>query len=408
MDLVLSLQLLTIIALPLYVFRFNFGIPTTLLEILVILTIGVTAFDFYKKKRKISSLKTILDVPIFLFLISVLIATVFTPDLKGALGVLKAYFIEPVLIYYCLVYKASQQGYKYIFFGLIISGIEVIGLSFLQRFFNLFVFAPNELLLGRITAFYNSANSLVLYLAPILIISLYYFLSSHQKFVKLISIIFLFLGILVLFWTRSKGGLVALTASLSVILYSLVILKNKVYRKFWYVLPSFVAIILLIFVSIFYNTQNLIPFYHDLPNKEEDTLQIRYFIWAGTINLLKDHLLLGAGLNGFKTVYSEHYVLKQYTEAFQYPHNIFLTFWAETGILGLFSFLSIFISLIGMILRRLKSSEDQILGVCMLGILSYWFVHGLVDVPYFKNDLSMEFWIVAAVINIWASKKHYS
>jgi hypothetical protein len=28
-------------------------------------------------------------------------------------------------------------------------------------------------------------------------------------------------------------------------------------------------------------------------------------------------------------------------------------------------------------------------------------VLGLVDVPYFKNDLSLEFWVIAALIEQW-------
>ena len=33
----------------------------------------------------------------------------------------------------------------------------------------------------------------------------------------------------------------------------------------------------------------------------------------------------------------------------------------------------------------------------MLGSLILWGVHGLVDSPYWKNDMSVEFWLLAAI-----------
>jgi O-antigen ligase len=117
--------------------------------------------------------------------------------------------------------------------------------------------------------------------------------------------------------------------------------------------------------------------------------------------MLKDHFVFGAGLNGFKTLYSNQYRPIQYQEQFQYPHNILLTIWTEMGILGLFSFLLILVELYSVLIRRLQNNHAPILGAALLGILSYWMLHGMVDVPYFKNDLSVEFWVVAALIESW-------
>ena len=43
---------------------------------------------------------------------------------------------------------------------------------------------------------------------------------------------------------------------------------------------------------------------------------------------------------------------------------------------------------------------SRIVGAGLLGSLTVLVVHGLVDVPYFKNDLSFLFWIIIAVIFI--------
>ena len=123
-------------------------------------------------------------------------------------------------------------------------------------------------------------------------------------------------------------------------------------------------------------------------------------IWKGTINMLHDHPIFGAGLNGFKSLYQTSYMPSQFPEAFQYPHNILLTFWAECGILGLVAFLALIAKLFILLIKNL-SSKDLFLGAGLIASLVYIMVHGAVDEPYFKNDLSLEFWVLVALVEMW-------
>ena len=123
--------------------------------------------------------------------------------------------------------------------------------------------------------------------------------------------------------------------------------------------------------------------------------------------MLHDHPVFGAGLNGFKTLYADAYKPSQYKEAFQYPHNILLTFWAECGILGLIAFLLLISKLFILLIRNL-SSRDILLGAGLLASFVYIMIHGAVDEPYFKNDLSFEFWVFVALIEIWTARSERS
>jgi O-antigen ligase len=90
--------------------------------------------------------------------------------------------------------------------------------------------------------------------------------------------------------------------------------------------------------------------------------------------------------------------------SFIYPHNIVLNFWVETGLLGLLSMAWI----IGTALavgwsgwhRAAAGWRPYELGVllAMVAVVS----HGMVDVPYFKNDLSLEFWALIGIL--WAGR----
>jgi O-antigen ligase len=82
-----------------------------------------------------------------------------------------------------------------------------------------------------------------------------------------------------------------------------------------------------------------------------------------------------------------------------YAHNIFLTTWSELGLIGLAAFAVIFFGLIWRAWRSSGSATD-LYRPLLWGIFAAWVVfviHGLVDSPYWKNDLSLEFWILAAL-----------
>jgi hypothetical protein len=44
------------------------------------------------------------------------------------------------------------------------------------------------------------------------------------------------------------------------------------------------------------------------------------------------------------------------------------------------------------------------LALSLFAIIIYTFVHGAVDVPYFKNDLSGEFWVFLAIASFFSKE----
>lgn len=400
---------LTIVLAPLYIWRsfvilpgIQFYLPFTFLEILIVLSLVITGGVFVLGKYSMWELRTSLDLYIGLFVLASLLALPTSYDLIGGLGIFKAYILEPVLFYYALTFVSKKTGYQFIIYSLMISAVWLIGLGFMQKIFGIGVFAPIEQQQNRITAVYNSANSLALYLGPLALLTFSRFFALPIKHRGKYWYLIIFSLIMVVFYfTRSRGGLVAMVGALSVFTFAVVTLKYKIVRKYWLIAPTVVGVCLLSFFIYMYNNYDFFRVDYSKPYTEGDTLQIRYFIWAGTVNMLKDHFVFGAGLNGFKTLYSNQYRPVQYQEQFQYPHNILLTFWTEMGILGLFSFLLILVNLYSILIRNLIKSHSSVLGAALLGVLSYWMLHGMVDVPYFKNDLSLEFWVIAALIEQW-------
>lgn len=392
-------SVLVIILSPLYIIRTQLIFPTTLLEILLITCVILTIIDFARQGFDWRSLKTNFDYLIAFLLVAALIATFKSYDLIGGLGIFKAYFLEPILFFYCLRFHSKKSGPNFIYISLLISGIWLSLLGVIQKITGSFTLAPYEIAQGRVSAVYNSANSLALYLGPIIILSLGLFFLSVRKYLKFSYLLLFILFTIIMIWTRSRGGLIAQFGATLIFIYILLALKNKVLRNYLKVIPIICAGLIILFLYAFYLNYNF------LPSDKADTLQIRYLIWAGTINMLKDHPFFGAGLNGFKSLYQSQYHLPQLKEQFQYPHNLILTFWAETGLLGLAAFLSILVGAYGLVIRTIAKPKTPIFSATLIAMLSYWVIHGMVDVPYFKNDLSLEFWVVLALIEAFSKPK---
>jgi O-antigen ligase len=121
------------------------------------------------------------------------------------------------------------------------------------------------------------------------------------------------------------------------------------------------------------------------------TLQTRSIIYLATWHMLTAHPILGLGLGGYL------YVLHGFPEI--YPHDVYLAFWAELGLLGLVAFAIILGGLLWRAWRALPQATgfERAMLWGALGSFVIWAVHGIFDTPYWKNDMSVEFWLVAAI-----------
>lgn len=64
------------------------------------------------------------------------------------------------------------------------------------------------------------------------------------------------------------------------------------------------------------------------------SLQFRLLYWTGTLNLLRDHPLSGAGPGNFRQVYLK-YKADESSEEIRDPHNFVLDAWSSSGVIGL-------------------------------------------------------------------------
>jgi putative inorganic carbon (hco3(-)) transporter len=369
--------------LPIYALRFSiFNIPTTALELMVgvfLLAVIITNFNSAAWKR-IKDLGQI-NLWIGVFFLAGVISTIVSPEPMRALGQLKAFIIEPVLLFYAatVVFKTSNDlavPLRFLFWSA--SLISLFGL--IQYWTHLFLplrFWGYGEEVKRITSVFEYPNALALYLAPLFV----FFLALHAKGYNLSKkywpLVGLFAMAATIILTYSRGAWLGVIAGIAV----LVLRQTGVSLRRW----GIIGIISLLILSPVLFTRFKTTF-HDASSSE------RMELYRVGVNRILNQPLVGNGLYGFpdslkKSDYSG--------EILNYPHNIFLNFWLEMGLLGVISFaLLIFFAL------RQYRRQPTVLKFAAGLFLLVMITHGMVDAPYFKNDLSILFWVILSVFYI--------
>lgn len=367
--------------LPVYLWRFNIaGFPTTALEILIVVFLLVVLIKI--KKPDLEKIKILgrINYAVGLFVLAGIISTIVSPEPIKALGQLKAFIIEPVLLFYASVLVIKNQGQcktilKYLFVAA--SLISLFGLiQYLTHTGLPLRFWGTGLEPKRITSFFEYPNALALYLGPLFIFFTVIF-SKKEKYIpartypfgtgghKYILLPGLILLATALVLTLSRGVAIAVGLALLILAF-----KTFPAKKI-----SLAGVILLLILIVS-------PLRERLLISDASSLTHAQ-LWQEGIRQIKTNPIFGNGLHGFAAYNVE------------YPHNIILNLWLELGLLGLTSFGAVIYFCWNQ--YKKKPSELKLAGMMFLLVL---IVHGLVDVPYFKNDLAILFWFMTSLFYI--------
>jgi O-antigen ligase len=125
----------------------------------------------------------------------------------------------------------------------------------------------------------------------------------------------------------------------------------------------------------------------------DDSWHVRKIVWTESLDMLYDRPIWGAGLTGYQSALEPYHQAK-HIEIFQYPHSLLLNFWTEIGLIGMGGFLLLVWTFFRVTGRLHQSRPDEWLPAALIATMVAVLIHGLVDVPYFKNDLAMLFFVL--------------
>lgn len=356
-----------------------------------------------------------------LLIFTCLISTIISPDKRTSLGILKGWFFDPLLLAFLILNLIKTK--KDIISSIVFLNLSCLFLSLygLWEYF----FYPQSLVEetspDRLNSIFTSPNYFSLFTGPIIILSIgllciLYCRICHpdhpepippchpesankgsspsihrdQNDKKIIRIIFYFcfliftlISLFAFYLTKSFGGYLGFLAAL---FFFFIFFKRK---KKWI---FFLAFFLIVSITLSFQISS-----KKFQNK--GSVHARYEIWQSSFLMIKKHPILGIGLGNFKEAYQENIeqvTLSPLEKKAILPHNLYLAFLTQTGLLGFLTFLFLIILFFKTGFQKISNPLSLILMSAMVSIL----IHGLVDTPYWKNDLSCLFWIIIIFVMI--------
>src|SRR3989338_1284845 len=435
---------LIIAALPAYQIRFNLGfLPMTLLEAMILVLFAAWFIKAWRAGELPLFSKTsqgIKHYPFYLEIILLLIVALVSAGVAGftnaSLGILKAYFIEPVmfLIVFVNVFKIKENRNK-IFWALAISAF-LVSLVAIYQWLNGNLLPAAWQGSGRVTGVFPYPNALGLYLGPMVILLFGFLLSLRSNPVNFspryfygiaASSLMLLLAMTgsAIYFSHSQGTMAGLAGAFIIfgILYN------------WRLRLVVTAVMVAALITLSLSPIGLGRLQSKIMLRDLDG-QIRRQQWAETRKMLAGgRIITGAGLANYqmavapyhqegifvrdyndsdfqrKVVFNADYRRRvwQPLEIYLYPHNIFLNFWSELGLAGMLLFLWIIVKYFIISLKSVKSIKSERERALILGLACAMIVivvHGLVDAPYFKNDLAVLFWVLVGMMGVYQIDIH--
>ena len=390
----LVLAVLTCALTPAYVIRWHLAFyPTTLLEVAIVVTVVAFVIESWRL-RVVPALMTPFTLPAAVFLVAGAISVVVPPDHRSALGIYRAYLVEPIAFFFVLntVVRDATKAVLVVA-GLAVAGI-VVGVANSAVIIDALRHHTLNVAVTPPVVIYTNANDVALFLVPLIAVAGSLVLFSPQRRVRIASAVFLVIALASTVLSFSRGGYLAMAG----VAIGLAI----AHRRRWILLglAAVAAIVLVLIPPI----NRRIGIEVDL-NNPNNTLVGRSHLWTASIEMLKHHIPFGAGLAGFSTALAPYWNAT-HPDRFIYPHNFVLTFWSETGLLGLAAFVWLVVTgfVVGWRGWRSAVAEWRPIHLGVMLALVAVVLHGLVDVPYFKNDLSLEFWVLLGLIAAGSSR----
>lgn len=373
---------LILMFVPTYLLRLNvLGVPTTVLELMIYVAALIWLWRWWRRhiRLELGGLRAYIW-PLAALGAGLAIGVWVAPDWMSALGIIKGWFFDPLLLAWLMVTTLSQVLHiKKSIAALCLSGLFLSAVAIWR------VVSSHTLTIdGRASAFLDSANYLALYLVPIIVLGVVLLILVPARWRWWVGgSLVVMLGALYL--TLSYAGWLALALGL-------VVLGLVVLRSAWPIIAG-VAVLGLVGLSQWQHPK----FQQMLDLVGRSSSHVRIQTWQTSWLMIREHALTGIGLGAFESRYSE-FATRLFSPPLEssvlHPHNVLLHFLTNTGVVGLLGWVGV----VGIFARDAWAAlhHHRLLAAGLLAAMSALLAHGLLDGAYFKNDLAVVFWVLVA------------
>lgn len=416
----LNLSLGALLAIsPAYLIRFKIGgvLPSTWLEmaffglllgwLLSLIADKNFRTDFWQRLTDFRKQNKALLILLVIIFVSSISACLVPTDKIAALGLARAYLWEPLIYFGLMILYWTKKDLPAAIAFLVPTMllIDILALNQAINGYSFMEMAAGTSVNWRATGPYPYPNAIGLFLAPatLLLWLIGWRAVLSKKYMILSGIVLLSLfNLWTIYMAQTEAAIVAIIGAVGLFIITR---KKGIYLG---IIGAVLAIAIFSYAQVWPKIIEKLTF-------NDFSGQIRRQILLETGSMIKDNFLWGAGLGAYQAAVAPYHwpvliftdatgkLYEQPVEIYMYPHNIFLNFWSELGFFGMLAFMSlIFLSLWKSVAAwwRDKNDEAWLAGLALLVLL----IHGLADVPFFKNDLALLFFFIIAVNYLLHSK----
>lgn len=313
-----------------------------------------------------------IELPFALFIIAISISTIVSFDKSLSLRKLLDY--TNALLLFLIVLSLSNNDKNRLLQCMVVSCLTVSILAIYQYLFGfqhllaylkdsneiISYFTLDYILQKRIFFPFVTPNILAEYLAMMLPIVL---------IIKFRSIIIIPI-LVALILTKSLGALIAIFLVLAIYFY----FKGELKKEVVIFTIGLLLITMAIFLTRALAQKHIQPIF---------SISMRLTYWKQTLELIKSFPIVGVGLGNFDIPPS------------RYAHNSYLQLWAETGILGISSFLWLIFSGFRQAIQNLQISTTQkTQTIALISAMSVFLIHNIISFSFFLPEVNVIWWVI--------------
>ncbi len=361
-----------------------------LVYLLTVITAGTWILRMISEKRLIWK-RTILDIPLALFLISQLISTIISIDIHTSIwgyysrsngGLLSV--ISFIVLYFAFVSNFESKDVLKFLKASVVAGAFVALYAIPEHFgasFSCLILEQGltvscwvQDVQARVFGTLGQPNWLAAYLSMLIFPAIYFFITAKTVSKRISYFVLLIAYYLAFTFTYSRGATLGLIAGAAVmglgVLYSGV--RSNDYKNFKLYT---IVIIVLLFLSMVYGTAiseyrllndpsvPLRPTLSEsgssgtqLENGGTESGKIRLIVWNGALDIFRAFPIFGSGVETFAYAYyqfrpPEHNMVSEWDFLYNKAHNEYLNYLATTGAFGFLSYIAVIIVFLLWVMR---------------------------------------------------------
>ncbi|MFB0527719.1 MAG: tetratricopeptide repeat protein [bacterium] len=390
----------------------------TFIQILVIIGIGL----YLLTEGRYKLVKSGLNYPIIAYIIACSISLFSSVDIY--ISVRSLFSVVVLAGLYSLASNVIKDGkqIKRIMFPLIfVSGfISTYGIA---QYFGIDLLNLKVVGSGYISGPFENRNVLASFLVFTMPVSAGFLFEKIGKKLKITVGLIAIITLIALIYTRTRGAWVGLMGAMVFFAGGKLMAEQgmkkiikSLFSKKSLIIVSLLVICLGLLIRYDYRKRgSFTKKFLSIADLKDPATRHRFVMWRTGIDIIKEHPLSGTGIGTFENIhpkYQSKYLRTRKYGRFEglskFIHNDYLEITANTGLLGLGTFLWLIVTLYWTGLKRLKqiskSKYSPNLLIIILSSLTAVLIHSFFHYSFYLPATSMLFWLWLGLLNTNGNK----